>query len=237
MKYYQKLKTLYYRSRKYNPIGKRYPYQRYSFSQCGEDLILQHVFQRILKIEKPTYMDIGAYHPFFLSNTALFYTNGSHGINIEPDIHLFRPFKRYRSRDVNLNIAISDRNEVKPLYIMTIPTLNTLSLEEANRNSKLYDIKIERTEEKQCHTIEYVLEHYFNQKMPDLLSIDVEGFELEIFQSFDLKQFMPKVICVEAYDIHKNKKEIRHDLLNYLRGQDFSIYADTGLNVILTSGF
>jgi FkbM family methyltransferase len=181
-------------------------------------------------------MDIGAYHPFFLSNTALFYINGSHGINIEPDTNLFHPFQKYRKRDVNLNIAISDRNEVKPLYIMTIPTLNTLSLEEANRNAKLYGIEIERIDQKQCHTIEYVAGHYFNQKMPDLLTIDVEGFELDIFQSFDMKKLMPKVICVEAYDIHEDRKEIRQNLLDYLKSQGFTIYADTGLNVILTSG-
>jgi hypothetical protein len=40
----------------------------FSFSQSGEDLIVKFIFD-ILKIKKPTYIDIGAHHSSYLSNT------------------------------------------------------------------------------------------------------------------------------------------------------------------------
>jgi hypothetical protein len=57
---------------------------RTSYSQCGEDLIVRCVFD-FMKIPSPTYLDIGAHHPQHLSNTFLFYQQGAHGVNIEPD--------------------------------------------------------------------------------------------------------------------------------------------------------
>src|ERR1035438_1460830 len=74
-----------------------------SYSQCGEDLIIRYVFD-VLKIPCPVYLDIGAHHPRFLSNTFLFYQQGAHGINIEPDPTLFAAFPKQRNRDTNLNI-------------------------------------------------------------------------------------------------------------------------------------
>jgi FkbM family methyltransferase len=215
-------------------ITKRYPYQKRSFSQTGEDRIITFIFSLLLKIPKPTYIDIGAHHPFFLSNTALFYHQGSHGINIEPDKNLIKAFKKYRKRDINLNVAISDKNEKKTFYIMSLPTLNTFSLEEAKKNEKIYNIRIEKTVEVESYSLEYILTKYFNNKMPDFLSIDVEGYELEILKSIDLYKYRPKIICVESYDIEEDKKIRRDDLINYVIAQNYKLYADTGINAILT---
>ena len=54
------------------------PFRKTSFSQCGEDCIVDFMF-KFKKIEKPSYIDIGAFHPFELSNTAKFYLTGSRG--------------------------------------------------------------------------------------------------------------------------------------------------------------
>ena len=72
-----------------------------SYSQKGEDLIIKHIFDG-LGIVEPSYLDIGAHHPYHISNTALFYKNGSRGINIEPDPDLFVEINRVRKEDINL---------------------------------------------------------------------------------------------------------------------------------------
>ncbi len=216
-------------------LTRKYPFQKLSFSQCGEDLIIYFIFQNLLKINKPSYLDIGAHHPFFLSNTAHLYLNGSRGINIEPDINLFKSFIKSRKKDINLNIAVSENNEIRKFYIMSYPTLNTLSLEEAKKNEILYNIKIEKSVEIESCTMEHILKKYFNNKMPDLLTIDVEGYELEILKTLNLNIYRPKVICVEAYDIDSNVKVRREDLVQYLVDKKYKVYADTGMNVILIS--
>ncbi len=83
-------------------------FKKISFSQCGEDLIVQNIFN-CLGIEKPSYIDVGAYDPFIFSNTALFYSKGSRGINIEPDPHLYKTFPKHRKEDINLNVGIGEK--------------------------------------------------------------------------------------------------------------------------------
>jgi hypothetical protein len=55
-----------------------------TYAQHGDDLAVLNIFKR-LGIERPSYLDVGAYHPFDLSNTALLYERGSRGINVEPN--------------------------------------------------------------------------------------------------------------------------------------------------------
>ena len=146
---------------------------------------------------------------------------------------LIKPFLKYRKRDVNLNIAISDKNEKKQFYIMSAPTLNTFSKEEALKNEKTNNVKIVKTLTIECFSLEYILRKYNNNVMPDFLSLDVEGWELEILKSIDLNIYRPKVICVESYDVEGMKKIKRNDLINYIMIYKYSIYADTGMNTIL----
>jgi hypothetical protein len=80
---------------------------RVSYSQFGEDLWLADFFA-----EQPTglYVDVGAFDPFLFSNTLLLYRQGWHGINIEPHPDALARLQRFRPRDTNLGLAISDVN-------------------------------------------------------------------------------------------------------------------------------
>ena len=59
-------------------------FKKISYSQLGEDLIIEFVFNGI-GINKINYLDIGAHHPIEINNTYLFYLKGSYGVLIEPD--------------------------------------------------------------------------------------------------------------------------------------------------------
>ena len=80
------------------------PFMKASFSQLGEDLIVRYLFED-LGIATPSYLDIGAHHPFDISNTALLHLSGSTGINIEADPDLIEAF-RTSPDATNLNIGI-----------------------------------------------------------------------------------------------------------------------------------
>ena len=81
------------------------PHYKKSYSQCGEDLIVQFVFET-MNVARPTYLDIGAHHPTLLNNTYIFYQAGARGVNVEPDPALISRFNRVRPADVNLNCGI-----------------------------------------------------------------------------------------------------------------------------------
>jgi hypothetical protein len=101
-------------------------FKKVSYAQCGEDLIIQCIFN-LRGIDKPSYIDIGANHPFFISNTRLFYEKGCRGINIEANPDLLGDFMKYRPRDINLNVGIYENEAELDFYIMKDNTLSTFS--------------------------------------------------------------------------------------------------------------
>lgn len=97
-------------------------YSTQSFSQEGEDLILKKIFERQ---KKGFYVDVGAHHPFRFSNTYLFYKKGWRGINLDAMPESMKLFKKYRPRDINLEIPIGESDRELTYHIFNEPALNT----------------------------------------------------------------------------------------------------------------
>jgi FkbM family methyltransferase len=207
-------------------------YKKISFSQCGEDLIVKFIFDCI-GIHKPTYIDIGAHHPHYISNTALFYKNGCRGINIEPDPTLFKEFLRYRNEDKNLNIGISDTSSELDFYIISTPTLNTFSKEEAEKYAQEGDFKIKSTEKIKVKTLQNVLDQCSNGVFSQFLSIDAEGVDEVIIKEIDFENNYPIVICIETISFSTSGNGIKNtDLINFIIDKGYMLYADTHINTI-----
>lgn len=206
-----------------------------SYSQCGEDLIIRHLFAQI-GVYQPTFLDIGAHHPIFLNNTYLFYKNGSSGVNIEPDPYLFKDFEKKRPKDTNLNVGVGFEliNEEKDFFIMSARTLNTFSKKEAERIESYGNNRIEETIKIKTININEIARTYFPLIPPDLLNVDVEGLDYEIVSSLDFKIIRPKVICVETLEYSEDSfGKKKPELIDLLMERDYLLYADTYINTIL----
>lgn len=207
-------------------------YGKMSFSQSGEDLIIQYIFQCI-GISQPSYIDIGAHHPFRLSNTALFYTKGSRGINIEPDPNLFREFIKHRKEDVNLNIGVSDIEAELDFYRMSAPTMNTFSKKDADDLVKRFNYRIEQVQKIKVQTIGHIIHQYHNGIFPDFLTLDVEGLDETILHSIDYNKTSPVVICVETISFETDGTGIKNrEIIQFLEHKGYMVYADTYINTI-----
>lgn len=207
-------------------------WRKTSFSQSGEDLIIKYLFDAI-DISQPSYIDVGAYHPYNLSNTALFYENGSKGINIEPDPFLFKEFIRYRKKDINLNIGVGEKSSVSDFYVINVPTLNTFSKEQAEKYYLEGDFKIKEVLKIRVETIKSILDSNFNGKFPDFLSLDAEGIDWLILNSINFKDNFPKIICVETISFSSNGNGIKEDkIIAFLKTKGYILYADTNINSI-----
>ncbi len=204
-----------------------------SYSQSGEDLIIDHLFQE-LEIEKPSFIDIGAHHPRYINNTFLFYKKGSRGINIEPDPELISRFQSMRSDDVNLNIGIGESEGEADFYIMNEPALNTFLKEEAERTMKENsNYKIQEIKQIQISSISSVIQKYCNGKFPELLSIDVEGLDEIILKSINYGGVAPTVMCVETLSFStKGRGRKNVELIDFLKHKGYMVYADTFINTI-----
>ena len=207
-------------------------HRKNSYSQSGEDLIVKYIFD-VLGIQKPGYLDIGAHHPYYLSNTALFYENGSRGINIEPDPTLIKAFVKYRKKDTNLNIGISYKKSVLDFYIINDPVLNTFSKEEAENYAKEGNYFIAEKKQIEVDTMQSVLSTYNNGMFPEFLSIDAEGEDELIVKSMNVVENFPVVICRESISFsNSGKGEKNHTLIEFIKSMGYLLYADTYINSI-----
>lgn len=231
MQLFRKLKKIVSAASRTEPFVQ---YQKLSYSQTGEDIIVDFIFEQ-LKITNPTFLDLGAHHPFYLNNTFLFYRRGCFGVNVEPDSFLINAFNQFRPLDKNVNVGIGSELETKEaaFYIMSAKTLNTFSKDEAERYQSYGTHKIEEVVKIPLIPCNKIIEEYFGSVSPNFISIDVEGLDFEILRSFDFARFRPEIFCIETLTYTEDKTEEKlTDMINYVCSKDYMVFADTYINTI-----
>ena len=171
-----------------------------SYSQYGEDLIIDSFFQHHVPIKNGNYLDIGCYHPVGISNTYVLHKKGWQGLVIDIDDYKLELFKRRRGKNVEvLKAAISSEDSLSkvPIYKFNQPfsPYDTLSEDMAKTRSKAINIDY-TTEEVNQISINSLL----NKKHFDLINIDVEGLDELIVNSIDFKKYQPTMIVYESFD-------------------------------------
>jgi FkbM family methyltransferase len=171
-----------------------HPHQLYggrTYSQYGEDLVVLNIFHR-LNVDRPSYIDIGAHHPFDLSNTALLYQRGSRGINVEANPDLLPAFSKHRSQDVNISVGVGPHRGRAPFY----RSRSNLS---SGRNSFLRDavepLGIAGILEVDLTTVDDIITEHGRGVVPDFMSIDIEGMDHAVLEGMACR---PSVVCAEA---------------------------------------
>jgi FkbM family methyltransferase len=199
-----------------------------SYSQNGEDIILSRVFKN-LGIQKIFYLDIGTNDPKIINNTYLLYRKGNSGVCIEPDPNLYNLIKKARPRDLVLNIAISDRHGKLPYFIFKSNVRNTLSKEDA-QITEAHGYPIKKIINVETKTINDIIESL--PQIPDLISLDIEGYDEKVLLDFDFKRFKPLVWCIETIEITKNKYRKNKRIEEIMKNNNYGVYADTNINTI-----
>jgi FkbM family methyltransferase len=217
-------------------------YSNISYSQNGEDIIIKNLFNK-LRIQYPTYLDIGANHPIYVSNTYLLYVKGSKGVCIEPNPILYQKLKRTRSRDtcINAGVAFDEKREADfYLFPYKAHGLSTFSKQEADfweqeGNENVGTYSVEKVLKMKLVDINSIIENHFAPH-PNFISIDVEGLDLQILKTLDFERFKPEVICVETLNYHQaNKESKEQEIEKFLTDKGYFVYADTYLNTIFCS--
>ncbi|MDP3539058.1 MAG: FkbM family methyltransferase [Azonexus sp.] len=207
--------------------------ERLSYAQSGEDLIVDFIF-RAMRMEHPSYLDIGAHHPTHFSNTYFFYKSGSVGVTVEPDPTLFRQLRDKRPKDVHLNVGVGEANAASlPFYVMSTKTLNSFSKEEAERYQATGMHRIDKILNIPVVSIGDVLSANFPDRSPDFLSVDVEGLDFQILKAIDFSKYRPIVVCVETITFSENRQEKKvSEIIEYMCNNGYFVYADTYINSI-----
>jgi len=193
-----------------------------AYSQEGEDMILRNIFEGQ---KKGFYVDVGAHHPKRFSNTYLFYKMGWSGINIDAMPGSMKAFDKIRSRDINLEVAVSDKKETLTYYVFDEPALNGFSEEISEERIKRGNHRVVDEVRLETSTLEEILDNYLPQGLEiDFLSVDVEGFDLRVLRSNNWQKYRPRFVLVESLEFELEKMD-EDNVYRYLKGEGYSLYA------------
>src|SRR5262245_54108902 len=148
-----------------------------SYSQHGEDTYVAKFFAG-----KRTgfYLDIGASHPFRISNTYLLYRSGWRGVTVEPIPRLGKLHRRWRPRDTLLPVAVGRHAGTLEFFEMTPSVLSTLDREVANRYVTDGKAVVFQRYSIEVLPINRVLEQASAIAPIDFISIDIEGLDSDV---------------------------------------------------------
>ncbi|QQE66068.1 hypothetical protein GFS31_27640 [Leptolyngbya sp. BL0902] len=174
--------------------------------------------------ESGFYVDIGAHHPQRFSNTYLFYLKGWKGINIDAMPGSMDSFKKIRPRDINLEITVSDKEEILTYYEFDEPALNGCSVELSKEYENLSSHRIINEIKVKAKPLSDVLDSYLETGQSiDFISIDVEGLDYQVLTSNDWKKWRPKVLVIEDLENRINSQKTQ--IQAFLEDQGYCLYS------------
>ena len=161
-----------------------------SYSQSGEDLLLWEYFGARTN---GFFLEAGANHPTKLNQTWLFELHGWKGILVEPLAKNCALLRQHRPGSRVFQCALGAPEQRGRAQIKVAggdDALSGLVVDD--------DVIVERMEEVEVRTLDEVLAEAGNPKL-DFMSLDVEGFELQVLRGFDLTRHRPAVILIEDH--------------------------------------
>lgn len=180
------------------------------FAQHGEDTLLWQIFGGR---RRGYYIEVGAYDGVTFSNTYLLEQRGWQGILVEPSPEMAARCRaaRPRSRVIEAACGGAGARRIAPFTVAAgVDTLSYLSadtdhVERCRREGarlRQVDVLVLPLDEI-IHEVARACSPGRGPRAPngdwaiDVVSIDVEGSELEVLQGFDLARHHPRVVVVE----------------------------------------
>lgn len=164
------------------------------------------------------YIELGAFDGLTQSNTAFFEFNRKWtGILIEPSIKSYELCCNNRPNSLCLNMAcVSDDyngNTIKGDFVH-----NLMASVDGNR------LKSNNIVNVNCNTLHNIIQTYMPNKKIDLLSLDTEGYELNILKGLNLDINRPSYLLIEVYNKDYDAVVEYLEINNYKLHSNYSNY-------------
>ena len=196
----------------------------FHFSQTGEDIILCN----LLSMDGGFYIDVGCNEPIKGSNTFIFYLKGWKGITIDANSSLIRKYKKIRKLDTAICAAVSNKAEEVIFYKSDVHAVSTINQKYVHINKDRW-----RYTEAPIHTrtLTSILDEHLPQGSAiDLLTIDVEGIDLEVLQGLSFENYRPGVIVVEDHNFAVETIE-SNPIYQLLTSHNYKLHGFATMNV------
>jgi FkbM family methyltransferase len=195
-----------------------------AYSSEGEDLILRRIFD---KKQRGVYIDVGAHHPFRVSNTYLLYKQNWTGINIDPMPGSQALFNKHRPKDTNLEIGVSVAKQQLTYFIFNEPALNTFSPEKVKEYTQIDQYWVIAEKKIETWPLAEILDKYLAKDVNiDFLTIDAEGLDLEVLRSNNWDKYRPTYVLAESSPFEVFQTD-RSELCQFMQQIGYSMFAKT----------
>ena len=186
-----------------------------SYSSCNNnkqyfDKLLDKLFNQK---ECGFYIELGGNDGLTQSNTAFFefYRNWK-GILIEPSLKGYNLCVENRPNSICVNKGCVSNNYTGNTAKGNFGNNSLMASIDGKRQKGFDNSSIEI----QVSTLEKILDEV-NVKNIDLLSLDVEGYELEVLKGLNLNKYRPTYLLIEIY------KDFFDDIHNYLTENNYKL--------------
>jgi hypothetical protein len=195
-----------------------------SYSLEAEDIVASSLLR---SIQSGLYYDIGAALPIEISNTYYFYQQGWTGLAVDGRAvgHLW---EKHRPKDIFVRQLLGDGSTTSFVEFPD-PTMNSCDPETVARYKNRFDKSHVTTTVVKTERASALWQTYFPHCAPDLVSLDVEGFEQEVLRGFDFVNMRPKLFIIELKQFNF-KSPVEHPAAAYLYANDYSLVAKTPLD-------
>ena len=203
-----------------------YAKENVSFALWGLDILVRDILVRGgYDISAISYIEIGACHPVFGSNTYIMYKEGARGYLVEPNVDLNPVIRHYRSEDACIMKGIASQNSSINYYMFDNSFRNTfdknLANDAVNKGFCLTDIKNIPVE---------TLDNLINDNCIDtknvFLSIQAMGLEMDILKNFKYNQYKFPIMAIAYYS---------DDIFKHLMLEEYHIIAQVPRHIVLVN--
>jgi FkbM family methyltransferase len=190
-----------------------------SYAQHGEDDLIWKFFD---KKKTGLIIEVGAFDGKYLSNSCALDRLGWKTICVEPLPFYYDLLHKNRPNAININAAVVANENISVVNMnedtfgvySSIETIDNITLKNAFNNANIPYKKPKKIQVKGITLNKILTINSIKSDSIDCLSIDVEGLELEVLKSIDLKYYRPKLLVVEANN--EDKLEMIKKYLNEL---------------------
>ena len=156
------------------------------------------------------YVEVGAYDGLFDSNTWGLAQRGWSGLLIEPVPELAEACRRAYSSFPKVQVVQSAVGRERGTLTLHLANQLTTANPDTRKEYSTVDWALSSLTSKQAtvevRTLDEILSSYAVPTGFDVLVVDVEGFEVAVFDGFGLSHWMPRMIVVELADTHPDLK-------------------------------
>lgn len=185
-------------------------------------------------IDNGTFVEVGAFDGEYVSNTSFLADLGWYGHYIEPIPDYFNKCQIRHQPNTNTqvhNMAIGNKKDTVRINVSgALSSIDQVATEKFKNLDWAKNLITDDEIEVSQITLNQFLEDKKVDQAFEILSVDVEGYELNVLKGFDIDYWKPKMVIIELHDQNHDYKEMwpkMNKIVRYMEKAEYRvIYKD-----------